>query len=134
MSAADGAKEKTYSMKISLSSSTQTESTDAVIQYASVFVSGAGSEKTPQLMVDSYSYGGTFVQAGDEFLLELSLYNTSGAHTISNIKVTVNAEDGAIIPVNSSNSFYIDRLGKKERINQVMYLSVKPGAEQRRTE
>ncbi len=120
-------------MKISLSSSTQTESTDAVIQYASVFVSGAGSEKTPQLMVDSYSYGGTFVQAGDEFLLELSLYNTSGAHTISNIKVTVNAEDGAIIPVNSSNSFYIDRLGKKERINQVMYLSVKPGAEQKTT-
>lgn len=84
-------------------------------------------------MVDSYSYGGTFVQAGDEFLLELSLYNTSGSHTVSNIKVTVNAEDGAIIPVNSSNSFYIDKLGKKERIEQVMFLSVKPGAEQKTT-
>jgi uncharacterized membrane protein len=131
--AADGAKEKTYSMKISLSSSAQTESTDAVTQYASVYVSGVAGAKTPQLMVDSYSYGGTFVQAGDEFLLELSLYNTSSSHTISNIKVTVNAADGEIIPVNSSNSFYIDKLGKKERINQVLYLSVKPGAEQKTT-
>lgn len=133
MFAADGAKEKAYSMKISLSSSTQAESTDAVTQYASVYVSGAGGGKTPQLMVDSYSYGGTFVQAGDKFLLELSLYNTSGAHTISNIKVTISGEEGAIIPVNSSNSFYVDTLGKKERINQSLYLSVKPGAEQKTT-
>ncbi|MDD3169976.1 MAG: hypothetical protein PHC91_11015, partial [Eubacteriales bacterium] len=131
--AADGAKEKTYSMKLSLSSNAQAESADAVIQYASVYVSGAGGEKTPQLMVDSYRYGGTFVQAGEEFLLELSLFNTSGSHTISNIKVTVNAEDGAIIPVNSSSSFYIDKLGKKERIDQALFLSVKQSAEQKTT-
>ena len=96
-------------------------------------MSGVSGAKTPQLMVDNYSYGGTHVQAGDEFLLELGLYNTSGTHTISNIKVTVSSEDGVIIPMNSSNSFYIDKLGKKERTGEVLYLSVKPDAEQKTT-
>lgn len=133
MFAADGAKEKAYPIKISLSSSASTEDTEAVIQYASVYVSGAAGEKTPQLMVDNYSYGGTFVQAGDEFILDLGLYNTSGSHTISNIKVTVSSEDGSFIPVNSSNSFYIDKLGKKERTDKAMHFIVKPAAEQKTT-
>lgn len=133
MLAADGAKEKAYPIKISVSSSASTTDTDAVTQYASVYVSGGSGEKTPQLMVDNYSYGGTFVQAGDEFVLDLGLYNTSGSHSISNIKVTVSSEDGTIIPVNSSNSFYIDKLGKKERADHAMHFSVKPAAEQKTT-
>lgn len=133
MFAADGAKEKAYSIKITLTSNASSESKSEVTQYASVYVSGAGNEKTPQLMVDDYSYGGTFVQAGDEFLLELGLLNASGSRTISNIKVTVSSEDGTIIPSNSSNSFYIEKLGKKERVDQAMMLSVKPGAEQKTT-
>lgn len=131
--AADGGKDKTYTLKISLSSAGSTEGTSAVTQYASVYVGGAGSEKTPQLMVDSYSYGGTFVQAGDEFLLELELLNTSGSRGISNIKVTISSEDGAIIPADNSNSFYIEKLGKKERISKALMLSVKPAAEQKTT-
>ncbi len=133
MFAADGAKEKAYSIKISLTSNSSSESKSEVTQYASVYVSGAGSEKTPQLMVDDYSYGGTFVQAGDEFLLDLGLFNASGSRTISNIKVTVSSEDGSIIPVNSSNSFYIEKLGKKARIDQAMMFTVKPNAEQKTT-
>lgn len=132
MYAADGAKEKTYTLKISLSSGASAENTSAVTQYASVYVSGVAGVKTPQLMVDNYSYGGTFVQAGDEFALDLGLLNTS-TRTVSNIKVTVSSEDGAIIPVNSSNSFYIEKLGKKERVDQVMHLAVKPTAEQKTT-
>jgi hypothetical protein len=131
--AADGGKDKTYTLKITLSSAASSENTAAVTQYASVYVSGAGSEKTPQLMVDNYSYGGTFAQAGDEFLLELGLLNTSNSRAVSNIKVTVSSEDGSIIPVNSSNSFYIEKLGKKERINQAMMFTVKPSAEQKTT-
>lgn len=131
--AADGAKEKTYTVKISLSKSGSDAAAKAVTQYASVYVSGSSGEKTPQLMVDSYSYGGTFVQAGDVFLLGLGLYNTSASHTVSNIKITVSSEDGAFIPVNSSNSFYIERLGKKEHTSQTLLLSVKPNAEQKTT-
>jgi hypothetical protein len=131
--AADGAKDKTYTLKISLSSGSSDEDGKSVVQYASVYVSGAGGEKTPQLMVDSYSYGGTFVQAGDAFLLQLGLYNTSASHAVSNIKVTISSEDGAFIPVDSSNSFYIEKLGKRERTEQALILSVKPNAEQKTT-
>ena len=127
------AKAKSYTLKISVSSASGTTDTDAATQYASVYVSGTSESKTPQLMVDDYSYGGTFVQAGDQFLLDLGLFNTSASHKISNIKVTVSSEDGSIIPVNSSNSFYIDSLGKKERTDHSLLLSVKPGAEQKTT-
>ena len=130
----DSAKEKAYTLKISLSSSTLSDSdSDTITEYASVYVSGSSGEKTPQLMVDNYNYGGTFVQAGDEFLLELGLLNTSGSRTITNIKVTVNSEDGSIIPVNSSNSFFIEKLGKRQRTDQALMLSVKPTAEQKTT-
>lgn len=130
----DSAKEKAYTIKITLSSSTSSDSSsDSITEYASVYVNGVSGEKTPQLMVDNYSYGGTFVQAGDDFLLELGLMNTSGSKTITNIKVTVTSEDGSIIPVNSSNSFFIEKLGKKERTDQAMMLAVKPAAEQKTT-
>lgn len=132
MFAADGAKEKAYPIKISVSPTGEKDSVDEVIQYASVYVKATGGEKTPQLMVERYQYGGTFVQAGDDFFLELGLYNTSASHTISNIKVTVSAEDGSIIPVNS-NSFYLDSLEKKSRATQTLHLSVKPNAEQKTT-
>lgn len=131
--AADGAKEKAYTLKISLSSGTSSSDSSSVNQYASVYVGGVSGEKTPQLMVDSYDYGGSFVEAGDAFLLTLGLYNTSSSHTISNIKVTLTSEDGAFIPVNSSNSFYIEKLGKKERTEHSIVLSVKPNAEQKTT-
>jgi uncharacterized repeat protein (TIGR01451 family) len=130
----DSAKEKAYTIKISLSSSTASDSaSDTITEYASVYVNGVSGEKTPQLMVDNYSYGGTFVQAGDDFLLELGLRNTSGSKAISNIKVTVTSEDGSIIPANSSNSFFIEKLSKKERIDHALMLSVKPAAEQKTT-
>ena len=131
--AADGAKEKSYPIKIALSSSTAKDAAEEVLQYASVYVNGANGEKTPQLMVDSYSYGGTYVQAGDSFLLDLGLYNTSNTHAISNIKVTVSSEDGTLIPVNSSNSFFIDKLAKKAHTQQSLRLAVKPAAEQKTT-
>jgi hypothetical protein len=84
MFAADGAKEKAYSIKITLSSSTSDESKSRVTQYASVYVSGAGAKDTP-------AHGGQLqlwrqlCPGGDKFLLELGLYNASGsrASTIS---------------------------------------------------
>lgn len=129
----DGAKERSYPIKISLSPITSSSSADDVIQYASVYLKGTSGSKTPQLMVDSYNYGGTFVQAGDRFVLCLDLYNTSGTHTLSNIKMSLSSEDGTFIPVNSSNSFYIETLGKKEHTEQYLHLSVKPTADQKTT-
>jgi hypothetical protein len=131
--AADSEKEKAYTIKISLDSAAASENSNVATQYAGVYVNGVSGEKTPQLMVDSYDYSGAFVEAGNAFPLTLGFYNTSATHTISNIKITISSEDGAFIPVDSSNSFYIERLGARERAVQSMILSVKPGAEQKTT-
>lgn len=133
--AEDSSKEKTYPIKIVVEPvSGDTSSGNAAIQYTSVYIKGvAGSSKTPQLMVDRYSYGGTFVQAGDEFLLNLGLYNTSGSHNLTNIKVTLSSDDGTFIPVNSSNAFFIDQIGIKGHYTKSISLSVKPSAKQETT-
>ena len=84
-------------------------------------------------MVSNYSYGGSFVQAGDEFRLDLGLQNTSSAHTTAQHKSHAGLPDGTFIPVRSSNSFFINRIDKNGTVNQSMYLSVKPDAEQKTT-
>ncbi len=112
------------------------ESVDAkdggtVTQYANVFVKKdkvKSDAKTPQLMVSSYSYGGSYVQAGSKFRLNLTLQNTS-KQDLSNIKVTLSS-DGTFIPVNSSNSFYIEGVGNKQQAGYSVMLSVKPDAKQ----
>lgn len=129
------AAEKNYPIKIVVEPASGGESGDTVSQYAGVFIKkiGSGTIKTPQLMVSSYSFGGSFVQAGREFLLNLQLTNTSGSHDLQNIKVTVDSGDGTFIPVQSSNSFYIEKIGRKGRANHSMALSVKPDATQKTT-
>lgn len=108
-----------------------------VQQYTAVYVKKVAEDsdsiKTPQLMVSSYSYGGTYVHAGDEFRLDLELRNTSSAHNLRNIKATVESADGTFIPVQSSNSFFINEIGKNSSAGHTMYLSVKPDAEQKTT-
>lgn len=127
--------EKTYPIKIAVEPTSGTDAAaNGVMQYASVFVKniGNGNIKTPQIIVDRYSYGGTYVQAGSEFKLNLGLYNTSGK-TLSNIKVNLNSTDGIFVPVDSSNSFFIDSIDKKGHLSKSLILSVKPAAEQKTT-
>lgn len=129
-----GAKAKAYPVKITVEPASSTAASgNVVMQYASVYVKGSGNTKTPQLMVDRYNYGGTFVQAGDQFLLNLGLYNTSKSYTMTNIKVTLTSEDGSFVPVNSSNSFFIEDLKPKGHITESVMLATKPNAEQKTT-
>ncbi|MDD2215411.1 MAG: hypothetical protein PHR60_02860 [Eubacteriales bacterium] len=128
------AAEKNYPIKIVVEPASGKDG-EGIFQYAGVFIKrvGSGTIKTPQLMVSDYSYGGTFVQAGDEFRLHLGLNNTSASHDLQNIKVTLDSSDGTFIPVQSSNSFYIDQIGRKETVGYSLYLSVKPDAPQKTT-
>jgi hypothetical protein len=131
MSAREGSN-RSYPIKIAvepLSGSAGSE----VIRYASVFASGSGdSAKTPQLMVDQYSYGGGSVMAGREFFLNLGLYNTSNKQ-LSNIKVTIESGDGTFVPVDSSNSFFINSIEAGGQIARSIMLSAIPSAEQKTT-
>lgn len=129
----DSATEKSYPIKITVKPAKGSDESDTVIQYASIMLKKInGNTKTPQLMIDQYDFGGTYVQANSKFRLNLGLFNTSNKN-LSNIKVTLNSADGIFVPVKSSNSFYIDGLEKKGHTTKSMMLSVKPGAEQKTT-
>ncbi|MDO4551896.1 MAG: NEW3 domain-containing protein, partial [Bacillota bacterium] len=133
--AADNIEEKNYPLRLVVEFLDDGEQTP-VSQYAGVYIaqeqSSGGDVKTPQLMVSNYSYGGSSVQAGTEFYLGLNLLNTSGA-TLSNIKVTVSAEAGAMVPVDSSNAFFIRSIGGGGAYSGGLRLSVDPQAEQKTT-
>jgi len=63
----DGTAETNYTIKLVVEP--VSGSGDSITQYTGVYVKNLGTDsiKTPQLMVSSYSFGGSFVQAGDEF-------------------------------------------------------------------
>jgi len=131
---AQKASNSSYPIKISVEPLSASDG-DAgnIAQYVSVFAKGKGdSVKTPQLMIDQYSYGGNYVMAGKEFFLNLGLYNTSTV-MLSNIKITVSSEDGTFVPVDSSNAFFVDSIDSKDHFSKTLHLSAKPAAEQKTT-
>lgn len=74
----------------------------------------------PNIIIESYDFGGDFVTAGDTFPLSVKIKNTSAQAVIENLKVTINGAPGgadgtiAYSPANSSNSFFFETLGVKE--------------------
>ncbi len=117
---------KNYIVKVHISSDEATASADY-----NVFVpvtgtksdkdtasSAVGSSK-PQIIIESYDYGGTAVTGGKEFVLTMNIKNT-GATAIENIKMTVSSAEsfssgsddtgGAFTPAKSSNTFFIKKL------------------------
>lgn len=73
----------------------------------------------PNIIIESYDFGGDYVTAGETFNLNVNLKNTSSDSLIENLKVTINGTpstiDGSIAfsPANSSNSFFFETLGAK---------------------
>ena len=72
----------------------------------------------PNIIIESYEYGGSFVTAGVQFPLTIVIKNVSSKAVIENLKVTINGKpdhDGKIAysPANSSNSFFFDTLETK---------------------
>ncbi len=116
----------------SSSSGENSGKTVTVSQYAGTMVKNlGGAEKTPQLMISNYSYGGSYVQAGDDFGLNLGLYNTSATQDLVNVKVTVTADDGTFIPVKSSNAFFVDKIEAKGSAAHSIVMNAKRDAEQK---
>ena len=79
-----------------------------------------GQVFAPNIIIESYDFGGEFVTAGQKFPLNVVVKNTSSEASIENLKITVNggssSNDGSIAysPANSSNSFFFERVGIKE--------------------
>ena len=93
---------------------------------ANVFVPVKGSKSEgestnasqPQIIIESYDYGGLSVVGGQEFVLKMDFKNTSKSYSIENLKMTVgnpaseNDNDvAAFTPSKSSNTFFIENVG-----------------------
>lgn len=131
----DGADQKSYPIKITAAptNTSEKDTESGVSQYATVTILSDGSTaKKPQLMIDNYSYGGSVVQAGTDFYLNIGLFNTSGK-TLTNVKVSLTNEDGVFVPVGGSNSFFVDSIKAKGHYTKSIRLSTKPQAEQKTT-
>jgi hypothetical protein len=86
----------------------------------------------PNIIIESYSFGGDFATAGKQFPLTVNIKNVSDKAVIENLKVTVNGkpmQDGSIAysPANSSNSFFFDTLPCKG--TQTIELDLLPKAD-----
>ena len=93
---------------------------------------------TPKIIVSSYKSDPIIVKAGQEFDLDMTFLNTSSEKAVKNIKVILSVEEevstsadrrGSVFtPVDSSNTFYIDRIDPKGTVNEHIRLYTLPDA------
>lgn len=103
----------------------------------------------PKLIISNYSLDPEMPQAGQEFAVYLTFYNTNAEKSVRNIKISIGGgEAGAIpsatqtgqgqvsatsgsagsvfTPVGSSNTFYISRIRPQETDNKTIHLKTAP--------
>ena len=113
-------------------------------QYVGIYVVNNDStdiKSKPKLIIDKYSFQPQLVAAGENFEMSLSFYNTNSSQTVKNIKIFLTAEPGstssdgvnsssgsAFTPVDSSNTFYIDSIPPKGRVEKTITMFVVPDA------
>lgn len=68
---------------------------------------------TAILLLDGYTLNPTEISAGDEFDLTLRIRNTSDK-AVSDVKSTLKEANDTIVPVNGTNSFFIEKIGAGE--------------------
>ncbi len=83
----------------------------------------ASSDGNAYLMLETYDFGGDAVTAGESFDLTVRFRNSNPENSIENTVVTISSEEGIFVPVQSSNSFYIEKLGPKEVYEHTFTLS-----------
>ncbi|MBP0964498.1 MAG: hypothetical protein J5999_04295 [Oscillospiraceae bacterium] len=110
-----------YQTKSNDPQSVVSSSVNATIScYPKQEVSGDEAEAfAPNIIIESYDFGGEYVIGGKSFPLKITLKNASSSTAIQNLKVIIqggagNGENGiAFSPANSSNSFFIENLAAK---------------------
>lgn len=144
----DGLKDRNYPMNFEISYKSGSSSESKVItdnQIIGVYVDAKDSDSekdkeknVPKIILDSYKIEPIIVQAGQEFDLEMVFRNTNQSKEIYNVKAfltfdvatgkeTVN--QNVFSPVNSSNTFYINRIGANATVAKNLRMYVVPDAE-----
>ncbi len=99
---------------------------DHIKEYLGIFIDAEGASKSkPKIIIDKYDFDGDVIFAGKEFELKMSFFNTSSTLGIRNAKVSISSDEGAFVPVDSSSSFYIDKIGPKESVEYTMKFKAK---------
>mgnify|MGYP001301409634 CR=1 FL=1 len=119
----------------------QGENKYTLTQYVGVFVVKPGDDiKTiPRLIIDKYNFEPHLVKAGENFTMNLSFFNTNSQKTVRNIKIFLASDEKSnpdnpsagsniFTPVDSSNTFYIDSIPPKGKIEKTIILSTVPDA------
>ena len=102
---------------------------ESIKEYVGVGVDGSSGLGRPKILVDDYTFEGDTVMAGEAFDLNLRFFNTSSDDIVKNIKVSVASDDGVFSPVDSSSSFFIERIGRREYADFVLRLETKRDAQ-----
>lgn len=105
-------------------------------QYVGVYIEKPddNNNSVPKIIIDQYNFEPHIVKAGENFHLSLSFLNTNKSKSIQNIKIflTVNEESeksgNVFTPVNSSNTFYIDSISPKSRVEKDVLMYTVPDA------
>ena len=111
-------------------------------QFIGIFVASAGEEikSTPRLIIDKYDFAPALVPAGENFSMNLSFFNTNSEKTVKNIKIFLTSDEktdsnsnsagGSVFtPVDSSNTFYIDSIPPKGRVEKTITMFTVPDAQ-----
>ncbi|MDO5725278.1 MAG: hypothetical protein Q4P29_03130, partial [Tissierellia bacterium] len=147
-----GAQTQNYPVDIKVQyvdDSTSPDKPHEIMQTVGVFVvapkESAPGEKgptsTPKLIIETYEIEPKLVQAGQNFDIKLTLFNTNETKTIKNIKLYLTSEPGestdktkpvtgaVFTPVNSSNTFYIDSIAPRGKVEKQITMSTVPDTE-----
>ncbi len=111
-------------------------------QYVGVYVEKAGDDGKgkPKLIIDKYSFEPNIANAGENFVMNLSFYNTNSQKAVKNIKIFLTSDEktdkesnsagGSVFtPVDSSNTFYIDNIPPKGRVEKKITMFSVPDAQ-----
>ena len=83
----------------------------------------------PRLTVSKYVLVPAEIRAGSAFTLNLELQNTSRSQPISNLKVTLQGDEAVFLPVNASNTLFIEQIDSGEVVPVAFQLIAKVDAE-----
>ncbi|MBZ2174952.1 hypothetical protein K8M07_06770 [Schnuerera sp. xch1] len=114
----------------------------ALTQYIGAYVDNEENNANgkPKLIIDKYNFEPNIVKAGENFDMNLSFYNTNSQQSTKNIKIFLTANEttdpesntsgsNVFTPVNSSNTFYIDNIPPKGRVEKNITMFTVPDAE-----
>ncbi len=128
LSISDDAVTKNYPVAINIEYDADNSGTkQTFMQYVGLYVENGSGKSIPRLIIDSYSLEPGSVNAGENFILKLSILNTSSSQEIKNVKVSISSDDGTFTTMNS-NSFYIDSVAPKGSVQKQLEFSSKSDA------